>query len=128
LPDHYDHPPTPHHCADSNFTAQFLQDVDMVVGFAEARGKVPAIAEFGVKSGAKDTLDADWWTRCFLEPLASSPTAAKMAYAMTWTNSGTTAKPDGFVPVAGGLAYDSFVALYKSNHTLFRREWNRALA
>jgi hypothetical protein len=40
----------------------------------------------------------------------------------------TAAKPDGFVPVAGGLAYDSFVALYKSNHTLFRREWNSALA
>jgi len=99
----------------------------MVVRFAEARGKVPAIAEFGVKQGVKDTLDADWWTRCFLEPLASSPTAAKLAYAMTWCNGGTTEQPGGFVPMAGGFTYDSFMALYKSNHTLFRREWNRAL-
>ena len=82
--DHYDHghvhPPQPHHCAASNFSAEFLQDVHMVVNFAEAHGKVPAIAEFGVKTGCDKTLDADWWTKCFLDPMAEDPMASKDAY------------------------------------------------
>ena len=53
----------------------------------QAHGKIPAIAEFGVKQGCGTTLDADWWTRCFLDPLAKDPVAAKVAYAMTWGNS-----------------------------------------
>ena len=120
--DHYDHPPAPHHCADSNFSNEFLQDVHMVVEFAEAHGKVPAVAEFGVKEGCGDTLDKDWWTRCFLEPIANDPVAARLAYAMTWTNNNGTG---GFVPMKGGLTFDNFLQLYQSNHTLFRREWDR---
>jgi mannan endo-1,4-beta-mannosidase len=123
--DHYDHPPTPHHCADSNFTREFLQDARMVVTFAAAHGKVPAIAEVGVKQGCSDTLDADWWTRCFLEPVANDPVAAKLAYAMTWSNGGGHNGTGGNVPMRGDLTYGSFQALYESNHTLFRREWAR---
>ena len=96
----------------------------MVVEFAEAHGKVPAIAEFGVKEGCSNTLDADWWTRCFLDPIVTDPVAARVAYAMTWCNDGPTGHV-GNVPLKGGLTYDSFMQLYRSNHTLFRREWDR---
>lgn len=128
--DHYDHPPTPHHCKDSNFSAQFLQDIHMVVNFALEHGKVPAIAEFGAKTGLHSTLDADWWTKCFLDPIAADPVASKIAYTMTWTNGGgappaaTNGSHGGFVPMRGDFTFGSFEALYKSNHTLFRREWN----
>jgi mannan endo-1,4-beta-mannosidase len=122
--DHYDHPPTPHHCTSSNFSAQFLQDLHMVVKFATSRAKVPAIAEFGIKKGLNTTLDADWWTRCFLDPIAADPLASKVAYAMTWTNSGSGASPNsGFVPLKGDFTFSSFQTLFKSNHTLFLRAW-----
>ena len=97
----------------------------MVVKFADTHNKVPAIAEFGVKTGVLATLDADWWTRCFLEPIASDPIGLSVAYAMTWANGGDVKHPTGFVPMKGGLTFDSFIELYQSNHTLFRREWGR---
>jgi hypothetical protein len=123
--DHYDHPATPHHCVDSNFSRYFLDDVHMVVEFAEAHGKVPAIAEFGIKGGCDHTLDADWWTRCFLEPMVNDPVAAKVAYAMTWGNGAEYRNnhTGGFVPMEGDLTHGSFMELYNSKHTLFQREW-----
>ena len=57
--DHYDHPSTPHHCADSNFTNEFLADIHMVVNFAVAHGKIPAVGEFGMKGGVNSMLDAE---------------------------------------------------------------------
>jgi hypothetical protein len=119
--DHYDHPPTRHHCAASNFTAEFLQDVHMVVNFAEAHGKVPAIAEFGVKHGsggaAPATLDADWWTKCFLDAMAADPVASKIPYAMTWSNGNS-------VPIKGDFTFQNFLKFAKSSHTLLLRGWN----
>ena len=96
----------------------------MVVHFAEAHGKVPAIAEFGVKTGLHTTLDADWWNRCFLNPIAADPLASKVAYAMTWTNGNHS--NGGFVPLKKDFTFKSFQALYKSDHTLFANKWNRS--
>ena len=132
--DHYDHPPQPHHCAASNFSAEFLQDIHTVVHFAAAHSKVPAIAEFGIKTGCEMTLDADWWTKCFLDPIAEDPVASKVAYAMTWGNRGELNEsrivPDsGFVPMRGDFTFQNFAEEFvTSKHTLLLRGWNAVQA
>jgi len=70
-----------------------------VVRMAEARGKIPAITEFGARGGLNGPgIDPNWTTQSALGPLSRDPLASRIAYALAWRN----AREDHcFLPYAG---------------------------
>ncbi len=64
-----------------------VQLSELVVRLANVRGKVAAITEFGVHGGLNHpSVGPNWIIRRFLDPLAASPTALGVAYALAWRN------------------------------------------
>lgn len=105
--DRYDHD-------DGRFARGYERDLREVEAFAEAHGKVAAVAEVGVdlESGVR-TVDPQWFTRSVLAPLVSH---RHVAYVGLWRN----APWEKFVPEPndGPLAAD-LVAMAGRSETLF---------
>lgn len=115
--DAYDGPTSPHAC--EKYGGTIVKYSSTVSKFAKAHNKVAAIAEFGVKKGLGNTLDANWWTDCFLAPLSKNPSTFGIAYAMTWTNS-----QHDFTPLPGDATSTDFKSLYASGATKFLKDWH----
>lgn len=66
---------------------------------AEARGKVPVLAEFGPRNGINgDGVELDFLSRQVIEPLLRSNSGQRLAYVLAWRN----AREDhAFLPYAG---------------------------
>jgi mannan endo-1,4-beta-mannosidase len=81
---------------------------ERLVKHAEERGKVAALTEYGVKGSLANTnVPEDWFSKQVFGPLAASPLARKLVFALTWRNE----KPGAyFVPTAE----DRFAADFKT--------------
>lgn len=106
----------------------------LVVRMAEARGKIAAIAEIGIRApdieaGRYD----DQWYRKLLKALKSDEEARKIAYLLVWRNAPKGVdggKPHYWVPTTlqqdrerGTL--EDFRAFYRDDYTLFNRDLKR---
>ena len=93
------------HYGPDDYHAALISDCEAVVGFAQSRGKVPAICESGVKGGTQNTNkvrvcglpifllcamvllrsylplpQSGWWTEDFLDPIAASSGCSRVAF------------------------------------------------
>ena len=99
-----------------DYSKALLQDCEAVVGFADARRKVPAICESGVRQGTQNTNISSWFVSAFLNPVLASSACSRVAFTYTWRNS----RPDSYwVPLKGQATFDSFVEFARSVHTIF---------
>ncbi len=66
---------------------ELVRVAEVVVRVAEARGKVPALTEFGARGGLNGAgIAPNWLVDNFLLPLKQSRTASRIAYALAWRN------------------------------------------
>jgi mannan endo-1,4-beta-mannosidase len=113
---------------DNDFTDHFISGCELVVSFAEAHGKIPAVCEYGIKGGMQNSNNAHFHTEAFLNPILRSKSCQRLAYTNTWNN-GPFWRPPGphigkkliyWVPTKGQPDFDDFLALHASKHTLLQ--------
>ncbi|MGD8174594.1 glycosyl hydrolase [Marinimicrobium sp. ARAG 43.8] len=103
----------------------------LMVRMAEARGKIAAIAEIGIRAPAIEAGQYDnQWYRKLLEALKSDEEARRIAYLLVWRNAPEGVdggKPHYWVPTTlpkdrerGTL--EDFRAFYADDFTLFNRD------
>ena len=68
----------------------FARIAELVVDVALSRKKIPAVTEFGLLGsyGEPSVDPAGWLSGQFLQPLAASDKARRIAYALAWRNEG----------------------------------------
>lgn len=97
---------------------EFRQVQSVLVKTAEARGKVPALTEFGFEG----IPTPDWWTNVFLKNLLAEPILGRIAYACAWRNAN---KKHHYVPYPGGVSAVDFQTFFQHPNTLFESDlWN----
>ncbi len=84
----------------------------MLVGMAEARGKLAALTETGSFRIEAPT----WWTRRLLRAIKADPTAQRIAYALVWRNANES---QYFAPYTGHASAPDFVRFYEDPFVLF---------
>ncbi|MFR9545390.1 MAG: glycosyl hydrolase [Rikenellaceae bacterium] len=98
---------------------RLISALEVVVEYAEANNKVPALTEFGYRNGIKNSNNPRWYTENVLNPILDSEKAKRVVYALTWRN-----RPGQYwIPLQGNPNYDDFVEFYKSPYTIFLRDW-----
>ncbi len=100
---------------------KMVRAMEVIVEYAQEHDKVPALTEFGYRNGINNSSDSLWFTESFLRPVLASPSAHKIAYALTWTNT----KSGVWVPLKGDLTYDNFVEFYDHPYTIFLNQWTK---
>jgi hypothetical protein len=102
-----------------------LSDCNIVVDFAQAHGKVPAICETGISGGTqnlKGTKATTWW-KDLLDSIKKDPKCPRISWLLTWTN----AKPSAYwVPLEGQPAHAGFKAFHEDDATLFAGDFDFA--
>ncbi len=79
----------------------FTEQMRVVAGLAQEKGKVAALTEFGLDG----ITDPDWYTTVFLPALRADALGSRIAYMMTWRN----ARPSHhYVPYPGHPAVEDF--------------------
>ncbi|MEY3241436.1 MAG: hypothetical protein RIR11_2875 [Bacteroidota bacterium] len=97
---------------------EFRRVQSVLVKTAEARGKVPALTEFGFEG----IPTPDWWTNVFLKNLLAEPILGRIAYACAWRNFN---QKHHYVPYPGGVSATNFQAFFQHPNTLFESDlWN----
>ena len=67
-----------------------VRAVEIAVRAAEARGKIPALTEFGARDGLNSKgIGPRWMVDDFLRPLEQSAIGSRIAYALAWRNAST---------------------------------------
>ncbi|MEO3780602.1 glycosyl hydrolase [Micromonospora sp. B11E3] len=112
---------------DTGASAQFLQglvaDLGMIANLADSRGKISAFTEFGISGGVRpdgQNASTTWYTDV-LNAIKADPSAARIAYMLTWANYGGDTTP--YTPVDGEMLPD-FLAYYADPFTLFAADLN----
>lgn len=103
---------------DENVT-NMINCIASVVEYAQTHNKVPALTEFGYRSGIENCEDPNWYTEAFLNPLLANKKAREIVYALTWTNSNTGT----WVPLEGNPMHNDFIKFYEDNYTAFLKDW-----
>jgi mannan endo-1,4-beta-mannosidase len=98
----------------AEWLAATVEDLAMVVGLAEERGKIPAFTEFG-ESG-EEGRDLTWFTD-LLAALKADPAASRVSHMLTWANFGGTNR--AYVPFPGHALEPDFVAYHQDPYSLF---------
>lgn len=99
--------------------------IRVIAETAIAHRKIPALSETGFKDGLQHNADQDFWHAQWLSSMRgmSGPSLDRMAYVMTWGNSGTLAAPSFFVPYLPDSAEArDFRAFRDDRATLFASE------
>lgn len=107
---------------------QVAANAALMARMAEARGKIPAIAEIGIRAPDIEAGKFDnRWYRKLLESLKSDPEAREVTYLLVWRNAPKGVdggKPHYWVPTTmvddekrGTL--EDFRAFYRDSYTLF---------
>ncbi|MBM7502995.1 glycosyl hydrolase [Agromyces aurantiacus] len=107
--------------ASPTFLAGLVDDLGMVAGLADERGKISALTEFGITGGVQpdgSNSNLEWYTDV-LDAITSDPAASRMAYMLTWANFGGTTSP--YTPVDGEMLPD-FLAFHDDPMTVFAPE------
>lgn len=70
-----------------DFASKIVENLKLMSAMAKAKGKISAIAEFGVKDGFAEVVNGEnWYMSRFLQPLRAADLIGTFSYAMTWTN------------------------------------------
>lgn len=99
--------------------------IRIIADTATAHRKIPALSETGFKDGLQHNLDQDFWYAQWLTSMRglSGPSLNRMAYVMTWSNSGSLTKPGFFVPYLPGSAEAQDFRTFRDDRaTLFANE------
>jgi mannan endo-1,4-beta-mannosidase len=89
--------------------ADLVRVAEVVVRKAEAHGKIPAVTEFGARGGLNGPgIDTNWLVASFLAPLAKSPVASRIAYALAWRNASAEHCFLSYPAHAGSAAFKAF--------------------
>jgi mannan endo-1,4-beta-mannosidase len=95
--------------------------VELMVGIAEARGKVAALTEFGPRNGINGFMvpSDNWMTERLLQPLLSSEHGLGIAYALAWRN----ARPDhAFLPYPGHVGEQDLASFCRHPAVVMQRD------
>lgn len=86
--------------ADETRLANVARGIRVIADTATAHRKIPALSETGFKDGLQHDADQDFWYGQWLPSMRglSGASLDRMAYVMTWSNSGSLTKPSFFVP------------------------------
>jgi mannan endo-1,4-beta-mannosidase len=100
---------------DENYV-DLVRDARYMVEMAESHGKVAAITEFGNRNGLNNDAGtiANWFSEN-LEPVHADPIASKVAYALTWMNTG---EDKYWTPLENDKQYDDFVTYVNRDYSL----------
>ena len=99
---------------------QFIKDLDSMLtrleGIAAARGKIPALTEFGYNN----VPDASWWTGVLWKALRDH----RVSFALGWRNAGynNVGDADFYVPYKGAKSAADFIMFYNEPKTLFQKD------
>lgn len=76
------------------------QGIQIIADTARAHGKIPALSETGYKDGLQhDSGNNFWYSQWLLGVNGAVPAKLKkLAYVMSWSNSGTAIEPKFYVP------------------------------
>lgn len=96
-----------------------IPNAQLVVEFANERGKIAAVTEFGVNGGIQFANETDWFTRSFLAPIKADPIAKELAYALTWRNDRAN---HHWVPLPESPNHSDFVHFYEDEFTIFESD------
>lgn len=94
---------------------RFRKAQKILVETAEARGKIPALTEFGFEGIPQE----DWWTSVLLKNLFSDPVISRTAYACAWRNAN---RKHHYVPYPGHLSVADFQEFYRHESTFFETD------
>jgi len=97
---------------------QFQKCLKTVVEIAEARNKIPALAETGLE-GIKRP---DWYTSVLLKNIQADPVGKRIAYVVVWRNAN---RKHHYVPYPGHPGAADFQAFYQDDSTLFEQDLRR---
>lgn len=84
---------------------EMTRRLQMIVELAEARGKIAALTETGLKA----TPHATWWTGRLLRAITADPVSRRISYVLLWRNA---SEQDHYVPYPGHLSEPDFVRFY----------------
>lgn len=104
--------------ASDTFLAGLVDDLGMIAGLADARGKISALTEFGITGGVQPdggNANPEWYTDV-LGAIRSDAAASRTAYMLTWANFGGSTSP--YTPVDGEMLPD-FLAYHADPSTYF---------
>jgi len=104
---------------DEQEVLRFQKRLIHAVQHGQERGKIAALTEAGDRYGWDDTdkLEiSNWFTRCLLRPIRTSPTAMHIAYAAVWRNDNVN---HHFAPYPGHESVGDFIAFFNDSATLF---------
>lgn len=107
------------------FTVELMiEGLESAVDFAAAHGKVVAFTETGfdtTRSINYQETDPDWWTESVLKPIQASEKASRIAWILTWVNSGWSGP---YVPYSESseASKEDFRKFYNDPSTLFLKE------
>lgn len=99
--------------------SKLVRVLEIVVRAAEARGKIPALTEFGAQDGLSSGVGARWLLTDFLHPLRESPLAARIAYALAWRNA---SESHCFLPYPGHPGAPALAALCADERVLLQSD------
>ncbi len=94
---------------------RFRKTQKILVETAEARGKIPALTEFGFEGIPQE----DWWTNVLLHNLLSDPVISRTAYVCAWRNDN---RKHHYVPYPGHPSGADFQEFYRHQNTLFETD------
>jgi mannan endo-1,4-beta-mannosidase len=106
------------------------QNAALVARMAEERGKVSAISEIGISSGAvaDGGVDNQWYTK-LINAIENDTDAKKVSYALVWRNApdGVSGNPHYWVPTNTQTDIDNgtladFQAFYANEFTVFNAD------
>lgn len=110
---------------DSTRLMNVATGIRVIADTAIAHRKIPALSETGFKDGLQHDVDHDFWYAQWLPSMRglSGPSLNRMAYVMTWSNSGSRKAPSFFVPYLPDSAEaNDFRAFRDDRATLFAND------
>jgi len=100
------------------FLTGLVDDLGMIAGIADERGKISAFTEFGITGGVQpdgQNQNTSWYTDV-LDAIMADPEASRSAYMLTWANFGEATTP--YTPTDGEMLPD-FLRYHDDPRTLF---------
>lgn len=100
----------------TGYAEDMLEDCQAVVNQSRHIGKIVALAETGISNGIQDVTSASWFQKDFMKPMVEDELCQHIVYALTFANE----NPNRYwVPLEGQLTHPGFLAMYKSNESIF---------
>ncbi|NQD36752.1 hypothetical protein HPT27_06915 [Permianibacter sp. IMCC34836] len=98
--------------------AHLTQGIQIIADTARTNGKIPALSETGYKDGLQHDVGNNFWYSQWLLGVSGAVPAKlkRMAYVMSWSNSGDAAEPKFFVPYPKPTKEHDEIADFRAFH------------